>query len=160
MRHVLLFIAALFIAGPAVAKDIKHHEAGVQYHLPDAWKSEMEGPMVSTITPCESMFGLFLGVDQSDLEKWIDEMANMLDELDIKNFQGEEPVEGEINGMPALLIAGKGTAEGQPMELGITIVIPPNSTKALILLGLNEPGADKKYEADLNKILASLKPLK
>ncbi len=158
MRTLMLCLAALFVAGPAFAKEIEHPEAGVQYHLPDAWKTEMQGPMVSTISPDETVFAIFLGVDQPALEAMMDELDGMLDEMGIKNFQGGEPQEGKANGMPVFAAEGTGTMEGQAIEVGLAIVVPPNG-KALVLIGFSEKGAGKKHDAAITKILTSIKAL-
>lgn len=159
MRALLLFIAALFVAGPAFAKEIKHPEAGVQYHLPDAWTSEMEGPLVNTMSPDGAVIALFIGVDQAGLEAMIDGLDDMLAEMGIKNVQVGEPEEGKANGMPAIALEGSGSFEGSAIELGVAVVIPPSNGKALVLVGFSEKGAGKKHDAAIGKILGSIKSL-
>ena len=159
MRTIFCLIAALFFAAPALANTIKHSEAGVQITVPDTWKTEVQGEIVQSESPDEAVLAMFIGVPKAEFEAALDELDKTLAEAGVKDFEGEEPVEGEIDGMPVFIADGTAVVEGQKVELAIFLALPPKCDRALIMLGVSELGAADTHAKALSKMLMSIKPL-
>ena len=159
MRTILMLVAALLFAAPAAAKVVQHAQAGVSVNLPDGWQIEGDGDLLSAESPDDKIVALFIGVPKAQFEAVLGQLETMISEAGIKNSEIGEPAEGELNGMPALMVEGKGTFEGKPVEMGIVLAMPLTGENALIMLGLSEKGAADAQAKVLEKMLNSIKPL-
>lgn len=159
MRFAFVLLTALFFAAPALAKDIKHTEAGVSYNLPSDWKTKQDGGMVETSTPDDTYHVLFLGLPKANMEAAVKAIGKELEKVGLKEVKTEEPVEGEINGMKVFMISGTAKVEGVTMEIGALIAMPPKGANALLAIGMNAPGA-KAHDAALELVFKSMQPLK
>lgn len=126
-------------------------------NLPDGWKIEGDGELLSAESPDGKIAALFIGVPKAGFEAAIGQLETMVSEAGIKDASIGEPAEGELNGMPAIMVEGKGTFEGKAVEMGVVLALPLTGENALIMLGLSEKGAAQAKV--LEKMLTSIKPL-
>lgn len=141
----------------AAAETTKINKAKVSVWFPDDWAMEKQGTTLVIGDPGEEVALMFLTVPARKL----DEALEALDEQ-IAQFASDvqmvgEPEHTDLNGMSAILVDGKGKAEGKRVDLSVAVVERPGA-QALIMLGVIESSKLKKHEKTLIKILRSLRP--
>jgi predicted Zn-dependent protease len=160
-RIALASLAVLLVALPslALAEKKTHAEAKVSIDVPAGWKSEAEEHTLTMSDPNEEAVIALMVVDAKDLEKAADaldkEIGNAVSDL---KWDGE-PSEVKVNGMDGMAVDGKGKIEGKAVDVGVLLVVSP-AGKVVLVLGAVESSKAKKHEAQLEKILKSIKPEK
>jgi hypothetical protein len=145
------------VAGSAVADEKVHAGAGVSVWVPDAWEMTADGDnmMVNTKDGLAVVFMVIAAKDLDAALEGADEaLAASVKELTVVG----EPQAQDINGLAAITVDGKGKIEGADVEVGLAIIDVPDPEKALIVVGIGTPDAIKANEADLGKIITSIKP--
>jgi hypothetical protein len=155
---LILSLASLFFAvGPAAADTKIHRASQVQFWVPDNWTVEGEDKDQLTVADPKGQVGLlFMVRDAKDIKAALASLDESIDEMatDVKIVG--KPQKTTINGLETVIVDGTGKAEGKPVELSVMVVKTP-SGKYLAIFGVLEPAVKKKHEANLVKILGSLK---
>jgi hypothetical protein len=159
MPRILLALSfALSIFAGTAAADTKIHRASqIQFWIPDSWTVEGEDKDQLTVSDPKGQVGLlFMVRDAKDIKAALASLDEAIDQLakDVKLVG--KPQKTTINGLETVIVDGTGKAEGKPVELSVMVVKTP-SGKYLAIFGVLEPVAKKKHEANLVKILGSLK---
>jgi hypothetical protein len=146
--------AASFPSAAPADKTYHHEEGGIQFDLPDGWKAEPDGEMLTVSSP-DDAFNMFFLVTEGDTLK---EAAEALDEelaKIVKNpkFSGE-PKEDEHNGMPHFSQSGTGEIEGVEVELSVDILL---AKKPVLILTSAAAGQYEKHVAAAAKLINSIK---
>ena len=158
----LLAIAFTLLVAPAAAplsaEELNHNEARVKVWIPDGWTQEADEQSLIINDPAEEVMVVFLVVEGSKIETALDAMEQELASI-VENVTSEgEPQEVELNGMPAIVLDGKGTVEGEAVDLGIAVLRTP-ADKALLVFAIAKSSAVAKHEKTIEKILSGIKPL-
>jgi hypothetical protein len=162
MKRVLTAITLtllVFVAAPARADLKTHKSAQVQFWVPDDWKLEGEEANQLTVTDPKGQVGLLFFIkDGKDIKAALAALDEVIAKIatDVKVTNQQKTT---LNGMEAVIVDGTGKAEGKPIELSVLVVKTP-AKKYLAVFGVIEPAVKKKHEANLVKILGSLKPVK
>ena len=156
---ILALATLLFVAGPAAAGTKTHKASSVTFWIPDNWTVEdqdHDGLQVSD--PKGQVSLMFLLKEAKDTKAALAAIDEMIEEhaTDVK---AGKPQKTTLNGMETVVVDATGTIEGKPVELSVMIV-KTLTGKYLTVFGVLEASVKKKHEANLVKILASLKPVK
>ncbi|MEQ9366861.1 MAG: hypothetical protein RIF32_21655, partial [Leptospirales bacterium] len=109
--------------------------------------------------PAEEVMVAFLVVDGDNVEAALEAMEAELADIVDDVVSEDEPSEVKINGMPAIVLDGKGTVEGKAVDLGIAVIMTP-AKKALLVFAIAQSSTVSKHEQTISKILSGIKPLK
>ena len=144
-------------AKPAAAQAgqvFTHEEGGIQFTLPDGWKSEVEGEQL-TVSPPGGGIGMVFWVPEGDTFEAA--VAALEEELGktVKNakFDGEAK-EDTHNGMPHAGLSGTGVIEGDEVGFSVDLLM---AKKPVIVLTFASAENFKKFEADYMSLVKSIK---
>jgi hypothetical protein len=155
----LVLAAVLAVSGTAFAGTKTHSGAKVSFWIPDKWTIEGEGRNDITVSDPKGEVGLmFLVRKAKDLDGALADLDDLLADT-ATNVTAGEPEYITHNGMDAVVVDATGRIDGVAAHISVMIVKTP-AKKFLILLGVVEATKLDAHEANLTKILASLKPLK
>ncbi len=147
--------AAATTSTSATAGETFSHEAGgLEFELPDGWEAEPDGETISVSTPDDTLKMIFWVADEDTFE----EAAKALDEeiaKTVKNMKTVgEPTEDTHNGMPHYSESGTGEVEGATIQWSVDLLM---AKKPVIILSFAAPGLWGKHQAELEKLVASIK---
>lgn len=138
----------------AAGKVFRHEAGGIQFELPDGWKAEPKGELMSISSPDDS-FSMFFWVTEGDT---LDAAAEALDEelaKIVKNHKLEgEAKEGTHNGMPHFSQTGSGEIEGVKFDMSVDILL---AKEPVIILTLAAPGHYEKHADSVVGLIKSIK---
>lgn len=158
MRTVALALTALaaFATGSAQADEFSNEAAGVKFEVPDGWKSEPHGDMVTVSNADGSLSILFIVSNAKNWVKTTGEVVDAVDELvqDAKP-DGEAKI-GEHNGMDMVKLEGNGKLKGQDIRWGIYMLA---ANKPLTIIALADPASFEKDAPDVQRFLQSIKKI-
>ncbi len=155
---VAAFAAASVFGAALFADTLSHSTAGVNIWVPDNWSQEGDDNMLIAGDPNEEIIMVFGILEASEIDAAIEEMDRELSQI-VENAEPVgEPEEVKINGMDAIVMDGKGSVEGTPVEMGIALIATPNK-KILLVFGVVEATAAEKHEATVEKIMMGIKPM-
>jgi predicted Zn-dependent protease len=154
---VSAFAALLALASTASANTWVHEDAQVSIWVPNKWKMDKDGPVVTISDPREEVALVFFTLPARDLTAALESLDEELEKF-VKNIRvSGDPQEATINGMPAVTIDATGRVDGKRVELSIAVLRTP-SRKALVILGVAESAKLRRHERTLTRIITSLKP--
>lgn len=161
MKSVLTFVLAgtllLSLTAGAAAESTKITKAKVSIWFPDDWSMEKQGTTLVISDPAEEVGLAFLTVPAKKLDDVLDELDKQIAGFATDVTLDGQPERTQINGMNAVLVDGKGKAEGKKVGLSIAVVERPGS-QALVVFGAVELSRLKKHEKTLVKVFQSLRP--
>lgn len=158
MRTLLTLTLTLGLCASAFADTKVHPSGGVSIDVPESWSSSVDGDVL-VIQADDDTVGLMLAVlDAGDLDAALDAVDEEIGKH-VTGLELGEPEKSEINGMAALLVDGKGKANGADVEVGVAIVEAP-SGKVVLLFGMAASESLAKHEAAVAGIIGSIKPAK
>lgn len=141
-------------AAAQTAKTFRHEEGGVQFDLPEGWKAEPDGEMISVSSP-DDAFNMFFLVTEGDTLK---EAAEALDEELGKIVKDAkltgEPKEDEHNDMPHFSQSGTGEIEGVKVDLSVDILL---AKKPVLILTTAATGQYEKHAEAAARLINSIK---
>lgn len=159
MKRASCLVLAVVFCLPAVGLAKWHSLSGLKLkvNIPKDWKVESQGDVL-TAAPASEEVGLLLwelgGV------KSLKEAGDALDK-ELGKFVKDikvtgDPEETEVNGLKMVFIDAQGYAQEELVELSVALVNNGRG-KFLLVLGMAEPKAVKKYEKQLLGIVTSIK---
>jgi hypothetical protein len=158
MRKITMMTLMAMLVLPGVASARWHvlPKVNLKIDIPKAWQVASEGDVLTAMPASQDVA---LMIWEAGKATNIEQAAGALDaELGkyIKNAKEKgEPQVVEINGLQAVFQDGTGTAEGKRIEWSVGL-IENGRGKILLILGMAEPAAVKKYEKRLQRILTSV----
>jgi len=154
----LVVISALFSIPPAFADTKTHKASQISFWVPDAWSVEsLDGDQLALKDPKDQVGLLLFAIDAKDAKNALAALDQTINKLVTDVKMSGSPKKVSINGMEASVVDGTGKADGKAVELSVLLVKTPTK-KFLAIFGALEASKKKAHEADLRKILASLKP--
>ncbi len=150
-------IATLFVSATALAGVRDHRSAHVTFWIPDAWSVDGDDATQLTASdPKGEVALLFVLEDAHDMKAAMAAIDATIARLatDVKMGSAQKV---DINGMEGSVVDATGKADGKKVELSVLIVKTPGD-KYLMIFGVLESKHKKAHEAEVQKILASLKP--
>ena len=136
------------------------HAAGrVKLWVPPGWAVDDSANDALVMTaPDQSVSLAFTVLDGNDLgTALLNVGAAALIGYDNLELVGS-PVQGQINGMEALLQDGRGTYKGRGVELAVGVIDTP-SEKYLLVVGEAESAYFPNHEATIRKVMEGIKPM-
>lgn len=143
------------IVSSAVADETFKHEAGgIQFNLPDGWKSKPDGELLTVSAPDDSITMVFWVTEADDFEAATEALDQELTKL-IKNLKFDaEPKEGKHNEMPHASVTGSGQVEGQTIAFSADLLM---ARKPVIILTFASPENFEKHGSSYMKLVKSIK---
>ena len=158
MKKLLIIAVALVTAGALSAKKYPHADSGVVVDIPGNWEVTGDDHSLNAATKDGHANLSFIIMPAESVEAAMKALDAELSKA-VQNLTHGEGEDITINGMQAHSVDGKGTVEGQPVEVGVMIIKTPKD-KILVVFGIvSEEGAKKHHKA-LVRILKGIKPLK
>ncbi|MFI5297188.1 MAG: hypothetical protein ACHREM_03745 [Polyangiales bacterium] len=154
-----LLLAATLVAIPALADTITHKVAMISIDVPDNWKSEKDGDLITLTDKHEDVAVAFIVVDSGAVKSPTKAAKRALkDKIKNLTFKDEEKV--DINGMEGHAVTGDGTMDGKDMDLAVLVLDTPNEDKDLVIIALAEDAKLAKHMKEVQHIFKHLKPMK
>ncbi|MCO4763279.1 MAG: hypothetical protein KC502_17310 [Myxococcales bacterium] len=153
-----LVLGLLLVATSAQAKDYPHKPAGVTISIPGTWKVDGDDTTLSCVNKDESVGMFFAAVSGQKVEEAAREMKKVVTSAVKKLKMGKE-TEEKINGMPALIVDGKGVVEGKRVDVSAMLIHTPTG-KFVLSFAIGKTGKWEKHTREVMGILKSLRPLK
>jgi predicted Zn-dependent protease len=154
MKTLLFVAAALLAVGPAQAEVFTHAGAGLQFDLPDGWKTTPKGDSLEASAPDGLPVVQFDLIAEADIEHYVDGWAEgageSLGDLEVTTDAKVE----EVNGLHQIYSEGTATLDGHPVQWDLTIVKGGKKVLAVMALGENLDGKT------IEKIYASIRKAK
>lgn len=139
-----------------IDKTFTHEAGGIQFDLPDGWKSEEDGDLLTVSAPDHSIAIVFWVMEAKDFEV----AAAALDEelgKQVKNVKFDGDVkEDKHNGMPHASVSGSGQIEGHDVVFSADLLM---AKKPVIVLTFAKPGDLEKHADSYAKLVKSIKKL-
>ncbi len=133
------------------------HPAGVAIDVPGGWRNKHGTDTMAILSPDEEVLVMVLVVDDSELEPAL----RAIDERIGAYVDGSRLSDGRrtrLNGMKAILADGEGEMDGEPVQLGLALVLTPKA-KVVIVIGVARPGADADHAEAVSRFMKSIRPL-
>lgn len=131
-----------------------HKEAGIQFELPEGWKAQADGDVLTVSTPDDSLQMVFYVPG----EEGVDAAADALDKeigKRLKNIKTDGPVKKDkLNGIDLYSQSGTGEAEGVTLKWSVDLLA---AKKPIIVLSFAAPGVWEKHSAGLAALVNSIK---
>lgn len=146
MRSMLYAAAAaLLLTVPAQADVFTHAAAGLQFELPNGWKTSQDGDSLEASDPAGLPAVQFDVISESDISDYVDGWAaGMGESLGDFEVTTDAQVE-EVNGLTQIYSEGTATIDGHPVHWDLTIV--KGGKRVLAIMALGEDLDDKRVEA-------------
>lgn len=158
MKKLLIIAVALATAGALAAKKYPHADSGVVVDIPGSWEVTGDDHSLNAATKDGLANLSFIIMPAESVEAAMNALDAELGKA-VQNLTHGAGEDLTINGMQAHSVDGKGTVEGNPVEIGVMIIKTPKD-KILVVFGIvSEEGAKKHHNA-LVRILKGIKPLK
>ena len=135
-------------------KTYRHEEGGIQFDLPDGWKAEPDGEMITVSSPDDTFNMLFIVTEGDTLKEAADALDEELAKV-VKNpkLTGEAE-EDTHNGMPHFSQSGEGEVEGVQVELSVDILV---AKKPVLILTYAAAGQYEKHVQAAARLIGSIK---
>lgn len=154
------FLISMMFLGVAAAGTKTHKAAQIEFWVPDNWTLEGEEADQLTVSDPKGQVGLLFFVkDGKDIKAALAALDELIAKIATDVKMVGKPQKTTLNGLEAVVVDGTAKAEGKRVELSILVVKTPTG-KYLAVFGVLEPAVKKKHEANLVKILGSLKKAK
>jgi len=155
-----LVVAAGIVASSAVsAETIKIPDASVEVWYPEHWNVEKSNGIVTITDPNEEAALTFLTIPGEKLDEAMNALDQQIAKMATDVAVTGKPQTTQINGMKVVVVDAKGKVKGKPCEISAALVLRPNK-KLMLMFGIVESAKMKKHEANLQRVVASLKPTK
>jgi len=131
-----------------------HPEGGLQFEAPPNWKADASAETITITSPDSSISIVFWVPKEADMDdalKALDqEFAKVMKNIKTKG----EPEKGTLHGMEVYNVEGTGEINGATINWGGHLI---QAKKPVIVLAFWAPGADEKYNKDLETFVQSIK---
>ena len=135
-------------------KTFTHEEGGIAFDLPDGWKSEEDGEMLSVSSPDGALSIVFWVTEADDFEAAAEALGEELaKQIKGLKFDGE-PKEGKHNGMEHASVSGSGKVDGQNVAFSADLLM---AKKPVIILSFASPEMFEKNENSYVKLVRSIR---
>ena len=154
-----LLLLLLLATHPVFAQDVHtHSDAGIDYTVPNGWSIERDGELLVLSPRGDDSVAVMMVVVQADeLDAVFEEIEREFSNIVSLEDADLAMTETEIGGMPAAMMSGSVSLEGERAELLVGVVLTPKS-KFLVLFGIGEPTGVEEHQDALTTIIGSLTP--
>ena len=155
LRNTMALLLVVALAAPALAAVIPYAPAGVEIAVPDKWKSETKGEVVSVTAPDGEMAIVFYVLPAGTPDKVFEDLDKKIEAGTGKIKWEDKPTKDKINGMETEI--WNGTAKDGKMQVEALYLESPNG-KNLGIYWFDTPESEKKYAKEIDQIVKGLKP--
>lgn len=137
-------------------RNYSHQGAGVKFELPQGWKAEPDGEVITVSSPDDSLQMVFWVPAEDNFDDAVKDLGNELGKT-IKNIKmtGKEKT-GTHNGMPHYGQTGTGEVDGVTIEWSVDVL---GAKKPVIILSFAAPGVWEKHADGAAKFIASIQKI-
>lgn len=151
---MVAFVLCLTLSLQVSAK-IWEHPAGFSIFIPDTYSVDINGDVLVAKDPTEELgIRLYAVENQESMEKAVDEAFELIKQ-NVTDLDLGEGQESKLNGLDTLSFDGKGKVSGTPADLTVTLF--HKNGKILVMYGAVNSAKASQFEADIVKILKSIK---
>lgn len=151
---MVAFVLCLTLSLHVSAK-IWEHPAGFSIFIPDTYSVDIEGDVLVAKNPTEELYIRLYAVENKEsMEKAVDEAFELIKQ-NVTDLDLGEGQESKLNGLDTLSFDGKGKVGGTPADLTVTLF--HKEGKILVMYGAVNAAKASQFEADIVKILKSIK---
>lgn len=157
----MLLCSCLFLVNNAQAQ-LKpnlytYQAAQVQFWYPSEWELN-EAERVVTLQSIEGALSMTFSIMQADqIEEALMELEGIIQTRVTLPKITTEPELVELKGMQGVMTEVEGAMNGEEVQLGVFIIDSPQNV--LLVLGVGQKEALKKYNKDLYKVIKSIQPI-
>jgi hypothetical protein len=131
-----------------------HPNAGIQFEVPNSWKAEVDGEMMTVSAADGSLSIVFWVPKEVTVDAALDALDTELGKI-MKNVKPNgEPEKGNLNGMMTYSAEGTGEIEGTSIEWSCHLM---EAKKPVIALTFAAPGAYDQHQKDVDAFVKSIK---
>ena len=142
------------VISAAADETFTHKAGGIQFDLPDGWKSEPDGELLTISAPDDSITMVFWVTEAGDFNAATEALGEELAKQ-IKNLKFDgEPKSDTHNGMDHASVTGSGQVDGKDIVFSADIL---EAKKPLIVLTLGSLENLQKHAEDFSKLVKSIK---
>ena len=134
-------------------------QTGLTLELPKGWTSEAtQGGTEAFVllSPDQVTTLMLFGVPAAEMEAAMGDLEKTLRGV-VTDAKLDEPAEGLVGGMPAIMADGKAKMDGNEVELGLLVVLNEARQRVLFIVGFSLPGKGEAYASDVAAILHSVR---
>lgn len=155
----MMGLAVLAAALPAAALTVSHELAGLSLDVPDNWSAaeELDEDGVLTVSaPGDAIVLKIWPVEEADLEAALEGAFASLEEQFEEIEVDGDVTELEINGLPALSVAGTGIGEDGALKFVTAVVM---ADMPVVFVGFGDPELVAEHHTELQEMYASIRPI-
>jgi hypothetical protein len=155
---LVLFVFALIQAKPAVAREIfKNEAAGIQFDVPNGWKVEPDGELITITAPDDTVSIVFWAAEEETFDAAVDAFSEEISKV-IQNIRPSgKPTTGTLNGLAIYGAEGTGEIDGTKILWSSHLI---QGKKPVIALSFGAPGLWEKHAATLDRFVNSIKRIR
>lgn len=157
MKKILMILVVLIAASAISAKKYPHADSGVVVDIPGSWEVTGDDHSLNAGTKDGHAHLSFIVMPAESVEAAMNALDAELAKV-VQNLTHGAGEDVTVNGMQGHTVDGKGTVEGQPVEVGVMILKTPKD-KILVVFGIISEAGAKKHHNALVRILTGIKPL-
>jgi 3D (Asp-Asp-Asp) domain-containing protein len=157
MRLFAIAVLVSLTAAVAHAGTTKIPDANVEVWYPDKWNISKDQTTVTITDPADEAALMFLTIPGEKLDEALNALDAQIAKIATDVAVTGKPSEQTINGMKVVVVDAKGKVKGKKVDISAALVLRPNK-KLMLMFGMVESSKLKKHEADLVKVVGSLKP--
>lgn len=151
---MVAFVLCLTLSLQVSAK-IWEHPAGFSIFIPDNYSVEIEGDVLVATDPTQELgIRLYAVENEASLENAVEEAFELIKQ-NVTDLDLGEGQESKLNGLDTLFFDGTGKVGGTPADLSVGLF--HKNGKILVMYGVVNSAKASKFEADIVKILKSIK---
>ncbi|MEW6709386.1 MAG: hypothetical protein AB1403_06120 [Candidatus Riflebacteria bacterium] len=153
---LLTALLAFCLNGAVSARNLAMKDGKVAFFVPETWKNDFQGNIVSTESPDGGVAVVFTLLQNELLDQALAEAEASIVEAVGPIVENGEILEFTVNGMPATM--QKGTAQKGQTSVSITMVLTP-AGRWLMIMYMGNLAQEAFWKKDLGEILSSVKPV-
>jgi hypothetical protein len=137
-------------------RELSHPALPITVRVPEQWRDEVEEGAITLISPNDEIIMILLAIDAADLEESLKTLNVELGQI-VQHAEIDDIEEAEVHGMAAMVADGRGSLNGQAVDLGLLLLRAPNG-RIMMVVGVALADADEANKEDTAAILASFRP--
>jgi hypothetical protein len=155
---LLIFVCVFGLSGFALqaAEEYTYEEGRVDFVVPTGWKHEITDESTRVYSPDDAVQFVFELLDADELKTALESSRKeIVSALGPTTFA--DPVEEDINGMPALTF--EGTTKEKGLEVMVSLINTP-ADKILCVYYFGAKAAEEKHAAAIAEVIKGIQPVK
>jgi hypothetical protein len=132
------------------------HSAGVEVWIPLDWKQEASKDLITVTSPDDLVSVVYISLPAKDLDAAAKSLDKELDTIMTDIVITTKPSNVNLNGLAAVVTDGTGKIGDVAVDWMVSLVT--NKNKVLMIVGFAGQGLYEQHEANIEKMLKSVRP--